>query len=197
MKKHRTAGRFAALIAATALLIPAGSVHAEPPGDDDRPVPPAAGVTLDEVQRQQALDEALGDLWKLVPNDGANAPGFASVTVDRDEGRVAIYWRGDVPNGIRALETSAHADVTVIPASFSQSDSDRAADYIFGLAREGQIPLPVSVGLNAAADELQVLFAATDLSKVNIDELTAATESMAGVKPTFLGTTRSFVGASR
>ena len=195
--KHRNAARFAALVAATVLLTPVGAAQSEPPGDDDRPVSLPPGVSLADVQRQQDLEQALGELWTLVPNDGAGASGFGSVAVDRDSRRITIYWHGEVPDAIRALESSTRAEISVAAALFTQSDSDRAADYIFGLAREGRIPLPASVGLNATADEIHVLFTVEDLSRVNIDELVTATESATGARPTVTATTRTFVGASR
>ena len=197
MMKHRNAARFAALVAATVLLTPVGTAHSEPAGDDDRPVPLPAGVSRADVQRQQDLERALGELWTLVPNDGAGAPGFGSVAVDRNSQRVTIYWQGEVPDAIRALESSTRAEISVAAAPFSQSDSDRAADYIFGLARDGRIPLPARVGLNATADEIHVLFTVEDLSRVNIDELVKATESVTGARPTVAAATRTFVGATQ
>lgn len=190
--------KVAALLAATAMLFPAAPAHAEPPGDDDRPVPLPPGVTMDQVERQQELDESLSDLWKLVPNDGADAPGFASAIVHREVGRVVIYWKGKVPNEILALQKSnPRATVEVLQAPYSQRESDRVAAYVFAQAREGRIPQPTRIGLNATANELQVAFTDSDFAKISVQELKTDTEAATGVTPTVVNGTQRFVAASR
>lgn len=177
------------------MLYPAGAAHAEPPGDDDRPVSLPPGITVDQVRTQQVLDDFVSDVWKLVPNDGADSPGYASVTIDRESGRVVIYWRGAVPEAIRALQESRMATVLVVQARYSQRQAERAAQYIFGRARLGAIPQPTRVGLNETGDQLRVGFTARDLATVSVAELSAATEAATGVRPTVVADEQRFVGA--
>ncbi len=158
-----------------------GSSSAEPSPAFSPPLP--AGISLDEVADQQAVDEALTPLWDLVEGDGARDSGYARAVVDVEHRGATILWKGTPPRPVRELAGVTETGVTidVAEARYSQGDITDAARNLFDAARAGELPMPTGVGANDRFDGLVVSFDAPRLAEHGTASLVRDVESIAGI----------------
>ena len=185
-------GAGAALVAVAATAAPRApsSTPADDPKDGrqrNHQLPP--GVTKQQVHHQELLDEARAPLERYLrgKGDGEKDPAYARGTVDVERLTMMLMWKGQPPRAIQAMEgtTASGVKITIVDVPYSQGDISAGARKIFKLARDGEIPLPVSAGTNGAFDGQEVSFTVEQLAVIDRTALSVRLERLTGI-PTAL-----------
>ncbi|MFJ9446989.1 S1 family peptidase [Kitasatospora sp. NPDC101235] len=98
------------------------------------------GVVDPEVLRRQVVLDRLADAITAVPeHQRATIPGYAGHTVDPQQGRLTLYWHGDVPERITDLlmHTPPGIAATVRQAPYTLRQLREARDRLVAAAVRG------------------------------------------------------------
>ncbi|MFE5584059.1 S1 family peptidase [Kitasatospora sp. NPDC056531] len=98
------------------------------------------GTVESEVLRRQAALEQLADAITGVPEHRrATVPGYAGHTIDPRQGRLTLYWHGDVPARVAGLleRTPPGITATVRQAPYTLRQLRQARNRLVGAAVRG------------------------------------------------------------
>ncbi|MFJ3221389.1 hypothetical protein ACIPLC_36400 [Kitasatospora sp. NPDC086801] len=115
----------------TTAALPADAVHGEPPAPGPSP------VGREVLQRQEVLDRLADQITPVPEHQRADVPGYAGLTVDPEQGRLTVYWHGNVPERVTSLIANPPAGITahVFHAPYSLAQLRSARDRLVAAAR--------------------------------------------------------------
>jgi hypothetical protein len=101
---------------------------------------------------------------------------------------MTIYWKGEPPAAVRALEgtTDSGVDVEIVEAKVSKSELDDGRKQILAAARSGKLPEPDSISVNDNFDGLVVGFMKARFAASTTAAIKAAFRSIAKVAVSFV-----------
>ncbi|MBA3742840.1 hypothetical protein [Sporichthya sp.] len=124
---------------------------AEPPAPSPTATASSAEPTAEETPEPGVDLEANAQLLaEIVDEIDESAKGFAQILQNPAKLKVHIYWKGQPPAEVKALEgtTGTGVEVILVEARLSKADVNTAIARISQAAQVGTVPAPDSISAN-------------------------------------------------
>jgi hypothetical protein len=181
-----------------AVMLAGGLALAGCGGSDDDPVaePPAASPTAVVPPRPQPAEETPEPgvdleanaqlLAEVVEKIDESAKGFAQILQNAAKLKLHVYWKGEPPAEVKALEgtTGTGVEVILVEAKLSKADVNAAITRISQAAQAGKVPAPDSISANKDYSGITIGFVPSRLAANNNAAVRAKYEEIAKVPVT-------------
>ncbi len=165
---------------------------AEPPAASPTAVVSSSPEPAQETPEPGIDLEANAQLLAEVVEDiDESAKGFAQVLQNAAKLKIHIYWKGEPPAAVKALEgtTGTGVEVILVEAKLSRTDVNAAITRISQAAQAGKVPAPDSISANKDYSGIVIGFVESRLAANNNATVRAKYEEVAKVPVTIGATT--------